>query len=149
MKNTITYLLSIVLIIIGVYYIKTTYNTEPNQTSIQNQLSKSGYVRAEIEVLNGCGESGVANLFTKFLRAEEYDVIEIKNADKFDYQETTILYHKKDMQKKAKRLSNLLDVKDSNVKFNKDSVWDLSVIIGNDYKELNSFEKIKNFYELF
>ena len=53
------------------------------------------------------------------------------------------------MQKKAKRLSNLLDVKDSNVKFNKDSVWDLSVIIGNDYKELNSFEKIKNFYELF
>ena len=81
MKNTITYLLSIVLIIIGVYYIKTTYNTEPNQASIQNQLSKSGYVRAEIEVLNGCGESGVANLFTKFLRAEEYDVIEIKNAD--------------------------------------------------------------------
>ena len=42
-------------------------------------LSHSNYIRAEIEVLNGCGEAGIANLFTKFLRSKGYDVIEIKN----------------------------------------------------------------------
>lgn len=146
MKNTILYLFAIIIIIIAVYYVK---NSFKNQTNTSTELSHSNYVRAEVEVLNGCGESGIANLFTKFLRSEEYDVIEIKNADNFQYQKTIILFHNQESEEKAKILAKILGVQQNNIKFNANGVWDLSVIIGNDYKNLNSFEKVKQFYELF
>ena len=147
MKNIILYLFSIVAAIIVIYYIKN--SNIQNQTDSITELRHSDYIRAEMEVLNGCGESGVANLFTKFLRSEGYDVIEIKNADNFQYKETIILFHNEKAQEEAEILSAILNVKQSNIKFNKNSVWDLSVIIGTDYKDLSSFEKIKQFYELF
>ena len=149
MKNILLYLFSIIAIIVVVYYAKNSFRNKNAKPNITTELSHSDYVRAEIEVLNGCGESGVANLFTKFLRSEGYDVIEIQNADNFQYKETIILYHNKKTQEKAKMLSEILNVKQSNIKFNKNSVWDLSIIIGSDYKDLSSFEKIKQFYELF
>ena len=133
--------------IIAVYYIKN--SKDQNKEDMITELRHSDYIRAEIEVLNGCGESGVANLFTKFLRSEGYDVIEIKNADNFQYTETIILFHNEEAQDKAEMLSEILNIKQSNIYFNKNSVWDLSVIIGSDYKNLISFEKIKQFYELF
>jgi len=147
MKNIILYLFSIVAMIIAVYYIKN--SKDQNKEDMITELRHSDYIRAEIEVLNGCGESGVANLFTKFLRSEGYDVIEIKNADNFQYTETIILFHNEEAQDKAEILSEILNIKQSNIYFNKNSVWDLSVIIGSDYKNLISFEKIKQFYELF
>jgi len=149
MKNTILYLFLIIIIIIAVYYVKKSFNIQKEQTNTSTELSHSNYVRAEVEVLNGCGESGIANLFTKFLRSEEYDVIEIKNADNFQYQKTIILFHNQESEEKAKILAKILDVQQNNIKFNATGVWDLSVIIGNDYKNLNSFEKVKQFYELF
>ncbi|MBI3194734.1 MAG: LytR C-terminal domain-containing protein, partial [Ignavibacteriae bacterium] len=33
----------------------------------------------QIDVLNGCGEKGVASRFTNFLRSKGYDVVEMKN----------------------------------------------------------------------
>ena len=149
MKNIVLYLFSIIAITITVYYVKNSYSIQNNQIDTTTELRHSDYIRAEIEVLNGCGESGVANLFTKFLRSDGYDVIEIKNADNFEYQETIILFHNEKAQEQAEILSEILNVKQSNIKFNKNSVWDLSVIIGSDYKDLSSFEKIKQFYELF
>ena len=67
----------------------------------------------------------------------------------FQYTETIILFHNQKAQKKAEMLSEILNVNQSNIQFNKNSVWDLSVIIGSDYKNLTSFEEIKKFYELF
>mgnify|MGYP001194840501 CR=1 FL=1 len=149
MKNTILYLFSIIAIIIAVYSLKNSFKNKGDKTDITTELSHSNYIRAEIEVLNGCGEAGIANLFTKFLRSEGYDVIEIKNADNFKYKETIILFHNEEIKGKAKVLSEILDINQDNIKFSKSSVWDLSLIIGSDYKNLSSFEKIKEFYELF
>ena len=149
MKNIILYLFSIIVVIIAVYSLKNSFKNKADKGDITTELSYSDYIRAEIEVLNGCGETGVANLFTKFLRSEGYDVIEIKNADNFKYKETIILFHNKEIQEKAKVLSEILDINQDNIKFNKNSVWDLSLIIGSDYNNLTSFEKIKEFYELF
>ena len=149
MKNILLYLFSIIAITITVYYVKISFSIQNSLIDTTTELRHSDYIKSEIEVLNGCGESGVANLFTKFLRSEGYDVIEIKNADNFQYIETIILFHNEKAQKKAEILSQILDIKEKNIKFNKNSVWELSVIIGKDYKDLKSFEKIKQFYELF
>ena len=147
MKNTLLYLFSIVLIIMAVYYIKNSFKSK--NIDVVTELSHSNYVRAEIEVLNGCGESGIANLFTKFLRSEGYDVIDIRNADNFKYKNSVILFHKVDTEDKAKELSKVLNISKDNIKFSNSSIWDISLIIGKDYKELESFEKVKKFYELF
>ena len=149
MKNIILYLLSIVMITILIYFSKSYLNNTSIESNNEADLNHSPYIRAEIEILNGCGEAGAANLFTRFLRSEGYDVIDIRNADNFKYKNTIVLFHKMDAEDKAKELSEVLDISESTIKFNNSSIWDLSLIIGKDYKELESFEKVKKFYELF
>ena len=149
MKNIILYLLSVIIAIILIYFSKSYLNNTTAKPDNETDLNYSSYIRAEIEVLNGCGEAGAANLFTKFLRSAGYDVIDIRNADNFNYKNTIILFHKVDAEDKAKELSGLLNIGENNIKFNSDNVWDISLIIGSDYKELKSFEEVKKFYELF
>ena len=51
--------------------------------------------------------------------------------------------------KAAKKLAELLTIKEENIKIDKNIVWDFSIIIGKDYKNLKSFEQIQKFYSLF
>ena len=37
----------------------------------------------QLEVLNGCGESGIANNFTNLLRNNGFDVVEVGNFERF------------------------------------------------------------------
>ena len=137
------------MITILIYFSKSYLNNTTIESNNETDLNYAPYIRAEIEILNGCGEAGAANLFTRFLRSEGYDVIDIRNADNFKYKNTLVLFHKIDVEDKAKELSEVLDISESNIKFNNNNIWDLSLIIGKDYKELESFEKVKKFYELF
>ena len=73
---------------ITIYFTKNYFSRGKIKENVATELRHSTHIRAEIEILNGCGEAGIANLFTKFLRSEGYDVIEIKNADNFKYKET-------------------------------------------------------------
>ena len=47
----------------------------------------------QIEVLNGCGVKGVADLYTNFLRDKGYDVIDYKNANHFNYEQTQLIIY--------------------------------------------------------
>ena len=42
----------------------------------------------EVEILNGCGEKGAADLYTVFLRHHGFDVVDFKNASHFNYNKT-------------------------------------------------------------
>ena len=143
MKNILYYLLSIISIIILIFFIKKKFNTQ-NITS-----DKDFAYKAEIEILNGCGKSGIANLYSNYIRKNNFDVIEIKNADNFDYENTLILIHNSFKENEAIELAKLLKINKNNIKFNNDNIWDLSIIIGKDYNELKSFEEIQKHYSLF
>ena len=145
MKKPIIYISLIVLLTIGIYFLKTYLNDEEiiYQTNLENNID----IKAEIEILNGCGEVGVANLYSNFLMRKGFDVIDSKNADNFDYLNTNILVHKKEKMNAAKNLAKILKIK--NIKLNDSGVWDLSLIIGKDYKELDSFEIVKKYYPPF
>ena len=145
MKKTILYLSSLILFLILFFLFKQSINKNI-ETDVA--LRNESIIYAEVEVLNGCGESGVANLYTNFLRKNDFDVIEIKNADNFNFTNTLLLVSNAN-NKIAKKLAELLTIKEENIRIDKNIVWDFSIIIGKDYKNLKSFEKIQKFYSLF
>ena len=151
MKNIFIYITSLIVIIISLLIIKTKFLSKFIPGNIENSLNKNSFVqsRADIEILNGCGQPGIANLFTHFLRAHNYDVIEIKNADNFNYEETLIIINHKNKIALANDLIKLLSIDEKNILVNENKIWDIAVIIGKNYKTLDSFNEIKKYYEPF
>ena len=151
MKNIVLYISSLIIIIIALLIIKTKFLNKLIPNDIENNLNKNSFVqsKADIEILNGCGQPGIANLFTHFLRAHNYDVIEIKNADNFKYGETYIIINHSNKIAIAKDLVELLAINEKNILIDKSKLWDMSIIIGKDYKILDSFNEIKKYYEPF
>ena len=148
MKKPIAYILSILLITISIYYVKMYLNNNlTNAISNHIELENNTVIKAEIEILNGCGESGIANLYSNYLIKEGFDVIDSRNADNFEYLNTTIVVHKKDKLNIAKNLANILKIK--TVSIDERGIWDLSLIIGRDYKNLASFETVKKHFPPF
>lgn len=93
----------------------------------------------QIEVLNGCGVSGIANAYTSLLRKNGFDVVETGNFETFDVQETVIV-SRSGVMKNALRVANALGVSEDNVilESSPDYYLDASVIIGHDYEKLNT-----------
>lgn len=93
----------------------------------------------QIEVLNGCGVSGIANAYTGLLRSNGFDVVETGNFETFDLQETIII-SRSGVMDNAYRVANALGVSEENVirESSPDFYLDVSVIIGHDYEKLNT-----------
>ncbi|MAL18490.1 MAG: hypothetical protein CL670_03450 [Balneola sp.] len=93
----------------------------------------------QIEVLNGCGISGIANSYTGLLRKNGFDVVETGNFETFDLQETIII-SRSGVMDNAYRVANALGVSQANVirESSPDFYLDVSVIIGHDFEKLNT-----------
>jgi len=90
-----------------------------------------------IQILNGCGTSGVAQIFEKFLRKKNYRVARTKNADRFDYRQSMI-YLDGDFPDEAARIARLLDISLDNIK-PAPSQWkthNVTIVIGKDNRSL-------------
>ncbi len=92
----------------------------------------------QLEVLNGCGVSGLANHFTSTLRKNGFDVVETGNFDNFDMQETVIISRTYDTDN-ARRVAKALGIKPKNILIEaSDNFYlDATIVIGSDYKTLN------------
>ena len=129
------------------------------KNNIENiKLSNYKYTNpiAEIEILNGCGIDGIAEIFTNYLRLINYDVISIENAKnklgekKFDHENSKIIIYKKNKLKAGYELSLKLGINKNNIiKQYNEKIWDLGLIIGKDYKKINSFKQINNSHDIF
>lgn len=93
----------------------------------------------QIEVLNGCGVSGIANAYTGLLRENGFDVVETGNFETFDLKETIII-SRSGVMDNAYRVANALGVSKENViqESSPDFYLDVSVIIGQDFEKLNT-----------
>jgi hypothetical protein len=91
----------------------------------------------QIDVLNGCGVSGVAGIFTSYLRSRGYDVVEIGNYRTFDVPETIIIDRVGNLEN-ARKVAYALGIRESNViqQINHDYFLDATVVIGKDYEKL-------------
>tara|TARA_Y100001960_G_scaffold211876_1_gene221135 strand:+ start:199 stop:711 length:513 start_codon:yes stop_codon:yes gene_type:complete len=118
-----------------------------NQTKSEKKIGE----KVQIQVLNGCGEKGVAQLYTNFLRYSGYDVIEYGNAKNFDFKNTKIKIHNKEHEFFETEIINLLKIKPSDIEYNyaKNIFFDMTIIIGQDFKNLSSYKNVIMHYEPF
>lgn len=94
----------------------------------------------KVEVLNGCGEKGLAAKISDFLRIEHIDVVRSENADNFDY-ERTILIQRSDNLFNLKTTAKALnfDINDEArviIRPSSTADVDLTLILGKDYRSV-------------
>jgi hypothetical protein len=118
---------------------------DTNYPDLSTLLTKTEYEKStgykiQLEIWNGCGISNLALMYTDFLRSEGLDVMDSKNADHFNYSKTTIFHHRGDISR-ALVLSEILKLDPINIIEDKDEnlFYDLTLIIGKDYRDLLSY----------
>ncbi len=92
----------------------------------------------QLEVLNGCGVSGLASQFTSALRKNGFDVVETGNFDHFDMQKTIIISRTYNTDN-AKRVAEAIGIDEKNilVEASDDFYLDATIVIGSDYQTLD------------
>lgn len=93
----------------------------------------------QLDVLNGCGVSGVASRITAHLRRKGFDVVDMRNYKTFDLQETLVIDRVGNLAT-ARQVAQAMGVKRENViqEINPDYFVDVSVVIGRDYPALSA-----------
>lgn len=91
----------------------------------------------QIEVLNGCGVTGVADMFTDYLRNQNFDVVNIDNYVTFDINESMVIDRIGNMAN-AFKVAEALKINKKNVfqQLNDGYFLDVTIVIGKDYYKL-------------
>ena len=93
----------------------------------------------QVNVLNGCGEPGIASQAKNFLRAHGFDVVEIGNySEKVD---RSLVIDRLGNNLAMKKVANTIGISDSLSVSRIDSSMFLqaTIVLGKDYKELVPF----------
>tara|TARA_B100000029_G_C17181194_1_gene817037 strand:- start:174 stop:710 length:537 start_codon:yes stop_codon:yes gene_type:complete len=119
------------------------YTTEyPDLSTLITQSSyekKTGH-KIKVEIWNGCGVPKLANMYKDFLRSEGLDVLDSRNADHFNYEKTQILQHRGEIAR-AVELADIMKIDSDKITQKTDGFlyYDLTLIIGKDYSQLDSY----------
>jgi len=143
-KEILNYLGIGVLILICVgflssFALKITGNSEEAVLDSENAKDDISKV-IQINILNACGEKGLAASFKKYMRQKGFDVLEIGNYHS-NLKKTEIVDRLNDM-KSAFKVAGVLGVNDSLVYSRIDSSLYLrtTIIIGEDFNTLNPYK---------
>ncbi len=138
--NALIFLLAIVVIYLGYSFII--------KITDQNRYNKAGDEMeapadiVQLEVMNGCGASGVADRVTDYLRQKGCDVVNSGNYKSFDV-EKTLVVDRAGNYANALKIAKMLGVakKETIIRqLNDEYFLDVSVIIGKDYYSLEPFK---------
>lgn len=132
--------LLVLLITVQIYGV--IFDSHPDRSvSKQNDQESAGVINMQINILNGCGVSGVGNSMTQYCRAAGYDVVEMGNYKSFDVNESMVIDRIGNLED-AKRLAAFLKIAPKNVvqQFSNDHLVSATVVIGNDYKNLSPWK---------
>lgn len=95
----------------------------------------------QVEVLNGCGVSGLGEKFTDYLRRHKIDVVQTGNYISFEIEKTLVIDRSGNISN-ANKIAALLGVEKDNVlqQLNEEYFLDVSIVIGKDYQKLKPFK---------
>ena len=156
LKKTAIKLLFILatIIIVFIFYENDDYNIIENENSsitLMNQSKMDNFLndRVQIQVLNGCGDKGIADLYATYLRDNNYDVIDYKNADHFNYNISKIIVHNNNLL--VENIADLFYIQSTNIDyvFDENIFYDLTLIVGRDYKNLDSYNDVNKHHNPF
>jgi hypothetical protein len=100
--------------------------------------------KIQIEILNGCGVSGIAKIFQSKLRENGFDVVNTENyieKGKVNWKiKNSFIIDQIGVSEQAKMVANSLGIPLTNIesRTNPASIYDVSVVIGKDYKKFIS-----------
>jgi len=116
------------------------YSTEITETELRDYGKHSEII--QVEVLNGCGVSGIADRFTDYLRENNVDVVETGNYIQFDIDETIVI-DRIGNKANSDYVAELLNVRQANsiTQINSDYFVDVTLIIGRDYFKQTPIKK--------
>lgn len=136
MLNVMIFFLSAIVIYLA-YSIYVNLKSKPVE-QIEHERTQLPAEIIQVEVMNGCGVSGLADRFTDYLRNENVDVVNTGNYISFDIDKTMIIDRIGNIAN-ANQIAGILGVSSSNVftQKNEDYFLDVSIIIGRDYYKLN------------
>ncbi|MBN2410936.1 LytR C-terminal domain-containing protein [candidate division KSB1 bacterium] len=98
-----------------------------------------------VQVLNGCGVSGIANEFSEYLQRQRYDVVEVGNAPTWDYENTVIINRERRDKKDIDKFREIIGISDELVYpiKNDENDSDITLIIGSDYESLKIYKSLR------
>lgn len=89
----------------------------------------------QIQILNGCGKTGAAELFRNYLTDQGFDIIEFGNAASWNYAQTMVVARTAN-EPVARDLAKVLTTENLIHLFDPMAMVDATVFIGKDYEEL-------------
>ena len=125
-----------------------TENIDLNTILTKTKYEKATGHKIQVEILNGCGIPKLAKMYTNFLRSKGVDVMDSKNAQNFNHIETKIFHHRGDIER-AWEVANIMKIDKQNIIEDKNETlfFDLTIIIGEDYSKLLSYDKALNYQQ--
>lgn len=92
----------------------------------------SGEARVVVEVLNGCGRSGIGERVSEFLADRNCDVMFVGNADDFKYDRTLVVDRTGDLSK-AVALADAMGLGQVISQVNTATYVEATVVVGSDF----------------
>ncbi len=113
-----------------------------SEDELLKDISKS---KIQVEVLNGCGISGVADKLTEYFRSSKVDVVNLGNYRSFEI-ENSIIISRNDKIKNAEKIAALVGLDENSIiqQTNPDYLLDVTFILGKDYRYLIPLKKRQN-----
>ena len=91
-----------------------------------------------IEVLNGCGEKGIAAIFTDYLRAQSFDVVNTDNYRNFEVDSSFVIDRLSLERIYGNRLAESLGITLNRVEpiLSEEMALEATLVLGKDYQSL-------------
>ena len=116
------------------------YAEIPDEVTLETLIASKRYPNISVEILNGCGVSGVAAQFKDIVHEKTFDVMNTENAPHFRYESTEILARTENLDaayKLAEELGLSRDVVRQEVDASR--AVDITMIVGHDYQSIPAF----------
>lgn len=99
--------------------------------------------QVQVEVLNGCGKVGISQKVRDYLRTQGFDVVNVDNAENFQFPETIVLDRvgRTTVSDGALAVAQALGTTHVILQRNDDRMVDVTAIIGQDYDQLRLSEE--------
>jgi len=129
-------------------FVYQTFVVEEVTPLIDNESDENFNNTIQLNILNGCGEAGLAAKIKEYFRKREFDVVEIGNF-KYETEKSLVIDRIGDLRS-ALKVARTIGVADSLVSTNIDSTMYLrtTLVIGKDWKTLEAFKEWRKFYSM-
>ncbi len=109
-----------------------------NLTSGKNEPSTI----VQVEVLNGCGVSGIADKITDYLRKNSFDVVQTGNYISFNMDKSLVI-DRTGNEANAEKVANALGINKKNIvqQVNNNYLLDCTIVVGRDYFQLKPYNQ--------